>query len=399
MSDSDNGPPKKKKKNSAPRRTFRCLVDLKAGGEGSDDYTEVCWYDLVAKEEAKNRKAGIKTPSSVNKEDADTKGLTPYASDDDDQLKALAAQFESKYAEKPKKKGVKRRVDCDDLGDGYDESDPFIDNSECFDENVPQYSCLGLLSSTANGKTRVFFYTDKDVDFLQLDTEGVPEFQVLRCDTSRLARPVLDLQALLAAYSTDLFTISVIRDVEDSIMLYCDQPLAEKHADCQICRALHINLHWHKISDGELWSGAKHYSVSCQCPFYDVKLLKPYYAGDSRRRILLAEAVNLPPHTQTVRLSFDKQSSSQSCIGSAVLWKGSRSFVGVSVDNNKILKVPNLCQVRCVPSCLSVSYEQIEALLCHPEIYPDNPECNVACLFILRSTQTTQSRPLPASLS
>jgi len=138
MSDSDNGPPKKKKKNSAPRRTFRCLVDLKAGGEGSDDYTEVCWYDLVAKEGAKNRKAGIKTPSSVNKEDADTKGLNPYASDDDDQLKALAAQFESKYAEKPKKKGVKRRVDCEDLGDGYDESDPFIDNSECFDENVPQ---------------------------------------------------------------------------------------------------------------------------------------------------------------------------------------------------------------------------------------------------------------------
>ena len=36
---------------------------------------------------------------------ADSKGLNPYASDDDDQLKALAAQFESKYAEKPKKKG------------------------------------------------------------------------------------------------------------------------------------------------------------------------------------------------------------------------------------------------------------------------------------------------------
>ena len=24
------------------------------------------------------------------------------------------------------------------VGDGYDESDPFIDNSECFDETVPQ---------------------------------------------------------------------------------------------------------------------------------------------------------------------------------------------------------------------------------------------------------------------
>jgi ubinuclein len=25
----------------------------------------------------------------------------------------------------------------EELGDGYDESDPFIDNSECFDEVVP----------------------------------------------------------------------------------------------------------------------------------------------------------------------------------------------------------------------------------------------------------------------
>ena len=74
---------------------------------------------------------------------ADTKGLNPYASDDDDQLKALAAQLESRY--NPKKKGVKRRLDCDDLGDGYDESDPFIDNSECFDENVPQVEIFFVL--------------------------------------------------------------------------------------------------------------------------------------------------------------------------------------------------------------------------------------------------------------
>jgi len=268
-----------------------------------------------------------------------------------------------------------------------------------------QYSCVGLLSPTVNDRTRVLFYTDKDVDFLQLDTEGVPEFQVLRCDVSRLVRPVLylsDLQTLLAAYSTDLqnlFAISVIRSVEDSIMLYCDQPLADKHADCQICRDLHINLHWDEISAGELWSGARYFNDSCQCPFYDVKLLEPYDAGDSWRRIYLAEAVNLPKNTQTVRLSFDKQSSGQSCIGSAVLWKGGRSFVGVSVDNNKISKVPKLCQIRCIPSRLCVSFERIEALLSHLEIYPDNPECTEACLFILRSTILTESTPLPTSSS
>ena len=34
--------------------------------------------------------------------------------------------------------GTKRRINMEDLADGYDRDDPFIDDSECFDEEVPQ---------------------------------------------------------------------------------------------------------------------------------------------------------------------------------------------------------------------------------------------------------------------
>ena len=69
------------------------------------------------------------------------KGLDPYASDDDDQLKALAKKFEERYGgatEKIKKKKKERKLDdYADLGYGYDSDDPFIDNSDVHDEIVP----------------------------------------------------------------------------------------------------------------------------------------------------------------------------------------------------------------------------------------------------------------------
>ena len=96
--------------------------------------------DLVAKEELR-----LKKLVALKKAEANLGGLDPYDSDDGDKMKALAASFEEKYAEKPKSKkmgklgGKKRKIhEYDDLGEGYDESDPFIDNSECFDEVVPQ---------------------------------------------------------------------------------------------------------------------------------------------------------------------------------------------------------------------------------------------------------------------
>ena len=150
MSDSDsddnigvkNGnyksPSKRKRQKGDTRaapKTYQFNISLSE--TNGDDYTEVSYLDLVAKEEQRLRKLAI---AKKAEKQMSLSGLDPYASDDDDKLKKLAAELEAKYAEKPKKKGGKKRKmnDYDHLGEGYDESDPFIDNSECFDEVVPQ---------------------------------------------------------------------------------------------------------------------------------------------------------------------------------------------------------------------------------------------------------------------
>ncbi|TNM86162.1 hypothetical protein fugu_008433 [Takifugu bimaculatus] len=53
------------------------------------------------------------------------------------QVEALAKKFEDKYGNTGKKKRKDRMQDLIDIGFGYDETDPFIDNSEAYDELVP----------------------------------------------------------------------------------------------------------------------------------------------------------------------------------------------------------------------------------------------------------------------
>ncbi|XP_029292936.1 ubinuclein-2b isoform X2 [Cottoperca gobio] len=75
------------------------------------------------------------------------KGLTPpldpndpFADDDRErrQVEEMAKKFENKYqGSVPKKKKKDRMQDLIDIGYGYDETDPFIDNSEAYDELVP----------------------------------------------------------------------------------------------------------------------------------------------------------------------------------------------------------------------------------------------------------------------
>uniref|UniRef100_A0A8C5AIT1 Ubinuclein 2b n=1 Tax=Gadus morhua TaxID=8049 RepID=A0A8C5AIT1_GADMO len=74
------------------------------------------------------------------------KGLTPpldpsdpFADDDRErrEVENLAKKFESKYGGAPKKKKRDRMQDLIDIGYGYDDTDPFIDNSEAYDELVP----------------------------------------------------------------------------------------------------------------------------------------------------------------------------------------------------------------------------------------------------------------------
>uniref|UniRef100_A0A673Z4Z4 Ubinuclein 2b n=1 Tax=Salmo trutta TaxID=8032 RepID=A0A673Z4Z4_SALTR len=63
----------------------------------------------------------------------------PIADNDKErrEVEALAKKFESKYANTGKKKRKDRVQDLIDIGFGYDETDPFIDNSEAYDELVP----------------------------------------------------------------------------------------------------------------------------------------------------------------------------------------------------------------------------------------------------------------------
>ncbi|XP_056144694.1 ubinuclein-2-like [Lampris incognitus] len=83
---------------------------------------------------------GKPTPSAV------PKGLTPsldpsdpFADDERErrEVEELAKKFESKYGGVSKKKKKDRMQDLIDIGYGYDETDPFIDNSEAYDELVP----------------------------------------------------------------------------------------------------------------------------------------------------------------------------------------------------------------------------------------------------------------------
>ncbi|XP_072531249.1 ubinuclein-2b isoform X2 [Salminus brasiliensis] len=63
----------------------------------------------------------------------------PFADEDRErrEVEALAKKFESKYGNTGRKKKKDRMQDLIDIGYGYDETDPFIDNSEAYDELVP----------------------------------------------------------------------------------------------------------------------------------------------------------------------------------------------------------------------------------------------------------------------
>nr|XP_020478680.1 ubinuclein-2-like isoform X2 [Monopterus albus] len=63
----------------------------------------------------------------------------PFADDEKErrEVEELAKKFESKYGGGTKKKKKDRMQDLIDIGYGYDETDPFIDNSEAYDELVP----------------------------------------------------------------------------------------------------------------------------------------------------------------------------------------------------------------------------------------------------------------------
>ncbi|EFA02584.2 yemanuclein isoform X1 [Tribolium castaneum] len=126
------GPQKESDKSSKePRKTVRISVVLPESTE--DTCPEFNYKDELAA--AKKRLKYQEMGGTAN-------GLSKFDEfDDDDDVKRIARQMEEKYGtgtslNKKKRKG--RKDDYADIGMGYDESDSFIDNTDGYDEMIPQ---------------------------------------------------------------------------------------------------------------------------------------------------------------------------------------------------------------------------------------------------------------------
>ncbi|KAJ1529647.1 hypothetical protein ONE63_006410 [Megalurothrips usitatus] len=123
------GPAKKEKKCKPTSTTIRLTLTLPACN--SDSFADFNYNSLILNEKRKREKNKDKE-EKVN----GVSGLDPYASDDEEGLRQIARSFESKYGT-PKKK-CRRLEDYTELGTGYDDNDSFIDNTDAYDEVVPE---------------------------------------------------------------------------------------------------------------------------------------------------------------------------------------------------------------------------------------------------------------------
>ncbi|XP_051878171.1 ubinuclein-1-like isoform X3 [Pristis pectinata] len=106
----------------------------------------------------------------VRKKDAAKYYGTPFNDDkrEEEEIETLAKKFEEKYG--PKKRRKDRIQDLIDMGYGYDETDPFIDNSEAYDELVPASLTTKLGGFYINSGTLQFRQaseSDGDDDFIK----------------------------------------------------------------------------------------------------------------------------------------------------------------------------------------------------------------------------------------
>ncbi|XP_029908578.1 ubinuclein-2a isoform X2 [Myripristis murdjan] len=108
--------------------TVRLNVSLSEPNDHSS--AEFNYSELVQNLQAKNNAPGLTSASDPN---------DPFNDEERErlQVEALAKKFENKYGNTGKKKRKDRMQDLIDIGFGYDETDPFIDNSEAYDELVP----------------------------------------------------------------------------------------------------------------------------------------------------------------------------------------------------------------------------------------------------------------------
>ncbi|EFN62274.1 Ubinuclein [Camponotus floridanus] len=124
---------KKEKKGNMGKQlapSFRFTLTLPESNEKT--CPEFNYAQLLKAAEKKRRK---------DQKDGDenaTNGLDPFDDDDEDKLRDMAKRFEAKYGTSTTGKKRHKYDEYVDLGAGYDENDSFIDNTDAYDEIVPE---------------------------------------------------------------------------------------------------------------------------------------------------------------------------------------------------------------------------------------------------------------------
>ncbi|XP_058877674.1 ubinuclein-2-like isoform X2 [Acipenser ruthenus] len=115
----------------AAERRITVRLNLRLSEPSEQASAEFNYSELVQSIQVKKPAVAV-APVPTNPDD-------PFDDDERErlQLEAMARKFESKYGNTNKKKRRDRVQDLIDIGFGYDETDPFIDNSEAYDELVP----------------------------------------------------------------------------------------------------------------------------------------------------------------------------------------------------------------------------------------------------------------------
>ncbi|XP_076177072.1 yemanuclein isoform X2 [Ptiloglossa arizonensis] len=124
---------KKEKKGEKGKQlapSFRFTLTLLESNE--EAFSEFNYAQLLKAAEKKRRK------ELKSGEENATNGLSFDDDDEDDKLRDMAKRFEAKYGTSTTGRKRHKYDDYVDLGAGYDENDSFIDNTDAYDEIVPE---------------------------------------------------------------------------------------------------------------------------------------------------------------------------------------------------------------------------------------------------------------------
>ncbi|XP_026843920.1 yemanuclein [Drosophila persimilis] len=115
-----------------PAKTTKSIrINLKLFETDTVNYPEFNYSKLLYLEKKKAKKLKLKTGNGFSSSD-------PFADNDDD-VQRIAKELEAKYGTAyARGRGRSRREDHRDIGVGYDDTDSFIDNSEAYDEIIPE---------------------------------------------------------------------------------------------------------------------------------------------------------------------------------------------------------------------------------------------------------------------